>query len=142
MESNELLKKEGIRIESLSPELRNEFVELTKEFANFTIDGKEIPQELIEKDNKLSQKINEWLNEDIDESEEKFIESEIEIEKTLKEKILSVAEKDKVMIDDLIEILGRNPKYPLEQIEDLRLVKILHHPYYQIRNYKELFGKV
>jgi len=153
MESNHLINKEKISVEELPEDIKKEYVAITKEFAQYTVDGKDIPKELIERDNNLAQKINDWLDEEIDDIEgtqnKESVNSENtngeEIEspaKTIKEKVLSVAEGDKVMLNDLKDILGRNPKYPLEQIEDLRLVKILFHPYYQIRNYKEVVGKL
>ena len=144
-----LVRDFKINIKDLPKDIKANIDEIEDNYANAVIkDDKELFTEISELDNSVVKKIKEWLEEDIgddnveneieDVKEESESEEENETDNILS-KLKGALDNDyRITITDLRILLGRKPKYPLEIINEVRLVKILFKPYYQVRNVEAL----
>ena len=151
LKSTRLIAKFGIKIEELPSHIQ-ELIRSLDEKMN----GDYNEDDVVKIDSEISDNINNWLNEEIDTGKNKDVdvnsdansedddisdssEEEIISEESLSDKILSSLDSNhSITVKSLSEILGRKTKYPIEIIDNLRLVKMFMKDYYILRNHKEI----
>ena len=147
-----VIEEEGIEISDLPKEIRQAMRAFNQKLAKYEQTGNEdLYYELQQDDVAIADGIENWIedneSEDDDEDESYLEQQEAKAQaeaqakaqasqqnqgSQVEQKILSTAKNNIISLEDLQNIIGREPDYPIEKIGQLTLKKQYLKPFYEI----------
>lgn len=146
-----VIEDEGIEISDLPKEIRQAMRTFNQKLAKYEQTGDEnLYYELQQDDVNIADGIENWIEDnqsDDDDEDDSYLEEQAKAAKAqaeaqassqqnqgspVEQKILSTAKNNIISLQELQNIIGREPDYPIEKVGNLTLKKQYLKPFYEI----------